>query len=133
MIADLEKAIEVWPNIKNVFSIPHNEAQYDKLVKIMDELLDEIGENEKHPLAPFLETLGSIIEQFENDHFTINKSTPVESLKFLMNEHHLTQKDLAIIGSQGVVSEILNGKRSLNIRQIKALAEKFHVSPAVFI
>jgi len=37
------------------------------------------------------------------------------------------------IGSQGVVSEILNGKRELNVRQIRELANRFHVSPAVFI
>ena len=50
-----------------------------------------------------------------------------------MEEKNLTQKDLSILGSQGVVSEILNGKRELNVRQIKALAEMFKVSPAVFI
>ncbi|MCE7920859.1 MAG: hypothetical protein DCC59_16705 [Chloroflexi bacterium] len=41
--------------------------------------------------------------------------------------------DLAEIGSQGVVSEILNGKRELNVRQIRALAERFNVSAAVFV
>ncbi|EQA34999.1 DNA-binding helix-turn-helix protein [Leptospira inadai serovar Lyme str. 10] len=50
-----------------------------------------------------------------------------------MEENGLTQKDMAELGSQGVVSEILNGKRELNIRQIKALGKKFKVSPAVFI
>ena len=49
-----------------------------------------------------------------------------------MDEHHLKQADLPEIGSQGVVSEILNGKRELNVRQIQALADRFHVSPAVF-
>lgn len=34
---------------------------------------------------------------------------------------------------QGVVSEILNAKRDLNVRQIRALAKRFHVSPTVFI
>lgn len=50
-----------------------------------------------------------------------------------MTEHNIKQSDLKEIGSQGVISEILNGKRELNIRQIKLLAEKFNVSPAVFI
>jgi HTH-type transcriptional regulator / antitoxin HigA len=36
------------------------------------------------------------------------------------------------VGSQGVVSEVLKGKRELNIRQVRALAQRFHVSPAVF-
>ncbi len=45
----------------------------------------------------------------------------------------LTQSDLPEIGSQAVVSEVLNGKRDLNVRQIRALATRFGVSPAVFI
>jgi len=45
----------------------------------------------------------------------------------------LRAADLAEIGSQGVVSEILNGKRELNVRQIRALAERFNVSAAVFV
>ena len=49
------------------------------------------------------------------------------------NEHNLKQEDLSEIGSQGVVSEILNGKRQLNVNQIKKLGERFHVSPAVFL
>jgi len=50
-----------------------------------------------------------------------------------MEEHDLTQGDLPEISSQGVVSEILSGKRELNVRQIRALASRFQVSPAVFI
>jgi len=56
-----------------------------------------------------------------------------EMLRFLMEEHGLAQSDLPEIGSQGVVSEILNGKRELNVRQIRALARRFKVSPAVFV
>ena len=57
----------------------------------------------------------------------------VEVLRYLMEEHGLRQSDLPEIGSQGVVSEILNGKRDLNVRQIRELAKRFHVAPAVFI
>ncbi|MGB7950415.1 MAG: transcriptional regulator, partial [Candidatus Binatia bacterium] len=45
----------------------------------------------------------------------------------------LTQSELPEIGSQGVVSEILSGERELNIRQVRCLAKRFEVSPAVFI
>jgi transcriptional regulator with XRE-family HTH domain len=47
-----------------------------------------------------------------------------------MEEHGLTQSDLPEIGSQDVLSEILRGKRELNVRQIRALATRFHVSPS---
>lgn len=51
----------------------------------------------------------------------------------IMDEHGLTQSELKEVGSQGVVSEILSGKRELNVRQIRALAKRFGVSPAVFV
>ena len=57
----------------------------------------------------------------------------VDVLRFLMDEHGLSQSDLPEVGSQGVVSDILRGKRELNVRQIRALAKRFQVSPAVFI
>lgn len=50
-----------------------------------------------------------------------------------MQEQGLRQSDLPQIGSQGVVSEVLTGKRDLNARQIKRLTKRFGVSPAVFI
>ena len=54
-------------------------------------------------------------------------------LRFLMDEHGLSQSALPEAGSQGVVSEILSRKRELNLRQIRVLAKRFHVSPAIFI
>ncbi|EMY63541.1 helix-turn-helix domain-containing protein [Leptospira terpstrae] len=133
MILEIEKVKNVWHDVKDILSVPHTDRQYKKLVKILDELIDEVGNDEKHQLAPLLETIGNLIEEYENDHFIQPNSEPVEVLKFLMQENNLTQKDMNILGSQGVVSEILNGKRELNVRQIKALAGKFKVSPSVFL
>ena len=70
---------------------------------------------------------------YEEDNYPIPKSTGVDMLRFFMEEHDLAQSELPKIGSQGVISELLAGKRALNVRQIRALAEQFHVSPAVFI
>ena len=99
----------------------------------MDELIDEVGDNQKHKLAPLLETIGNLIDDYEIRNFQELDSDPIETLKFLMKENNLTQKDLEDIGSQGVISEILNRKRNLNINQIKKLSQKFNVSPSVFI
>ena len=133
MILEIEKIKNVWSDIKDILSVPHTEKQYNKLVRVLDELIDEVGNNEKHSLAPLMETVGNLIEEYENDHYIKSNSNPIEVLKFLIQENNLNQKDLYILGSQGVVSEILNGKRELNIRQIKRLAERFNVSPSVFI
>ncbi len=76
--------------------------------------------------------LGALIECYETQHFPEPVSDQIGVLKFLMDEHGLKQGDLSEIGSQGVVSEILNRKRELNVRQIKTLSSRFNVSPAVF-
>ncbi|MCB0091613.1 MAG: helix-turn-helix domain-containing protein [Caldilineaceae bacterium] len=111
----------------------HSEAGYDQAVERLNELLDKVGANESHPLYELLDTLGILIQAYEDTHFPMPMVTGADALQYLMEEHDLKQADLSEIGSQGVVSEILNGKRKLNVRQIRALAERFHVSPAVFI
>ena len=121
-----------WTNIAPLLTI-RNEREYNAAVKRLNELLDEIGDDEKHPLYSLLDTLGTLINAYEEEHYPIPNAAGAEALRFLMDEHGLTQSDVPEIGSQGVVSEILNGKRELNIRQVRALAEKFKVSSAVFI
>ena len=121
-----------WNSIAPLLTI-RNEREYNGAVKRLNELLDEIGDNEKHPLYSLLDTLGTIIHVYEEEHYSISEATGTEVLRFLMDEHGLSQSDLPEVGSQGVVSEILNGKRELNVRQIRSLAEKFKVSSAVFV
>jgi len=80
-----------------------------------------------------LDTLGTLIHAYEREHYPMPEASGVDMIHFFMEEHGLTQRQLPELRSQGVVSEILNGKRALNLRQIRALAERFQVSPAVFI
>ena len=128
----LTKEIEIhWQPIAPLFTI-RNEAD-DHAIEHLNHLLDEIGTDEDHPLYGLLDTLGTVIREYEATHYPMPTSTGADMLRFFMAEHQLTQSDLPEIGSQGVVSEILSGKRELNIRQVRALAERFHVSPAVFV
>jgi HTH-type transcriptional regulator/antitoxin HigA len=113
--------------------VPHNEKDYNKLVNLLDNLIDEVGNNENHPLSSLMETIGSLIETYESQYIPELEGNPMDTLNALMDEHGLKQLDLSEIGSQGVVSEILSGKRQLNVRQIKLLSKRFKVSPAVFI
>lgn len=110
----------------------HNESEYDQAVERLNALLDEVGTNEQHPLYELLDTLGTILHAYEEKHFVIRDSSGIDMLKYLMDEHELKQTDLVEVGSQGVVSEILSGKRRLNVRQIEVLSQRFGVSPAVF-
>jgi HTH-type transcriptional regulator/antitoxin HigA len=50
-----------------------------------------------------------------------------------MDQHGLRQADLPEVGSQGVVSEVLAGRRELNTRQIRALAKRFKVGAGTFL
>ena len=133
MEQQLQNIANVWPTIRNVLSVPHTENDYENLVSLLDGLIDEVGENEDHPLSSLMETIGNLIESYENNNVSQTISTPTESLCYLMTEHNLKQSDLPEIGSQGVVSELIKGKRNLNIRQIEALSARFNVSPLVFI
>ena len=133
MNIQLKDIVKVWPDIQPIFSVPHNEKDYNKLVNFLDSLVDEVGNNEKHPLTSLMETIGSLIETYESQYINEMVGDPIGALKALMEERGLKQLDLSEIGSQGVVSEILSGKRQLNVRQIKMLSKRFRVSPAVFI
>lgn len=61
------------------------------------------------------------------------KASGVEALRYLMREHGMSQSDLPGVGTQSVVSEVLSGKRQLNLRQIRWLAGRFGVSVETFI
>ncbi len=111
----------------------HTKKDYARAVAMLDEIIDEIGEDEKHPMAELADALSVFVEKYEAEHLAIPNSNLAAVLKFFMNEHGLRQTDLPEIGSQGVVSEVLAGKRELNTRQITGLAKRFGVSPAVFL
>ena len=121
-----------WTAISPLLSI-RNEPEYDLAVELLTRLLDEVGADEQHPLYTLLDTLGTLIHAYEEQHHPMPECSGVDVLRFLMDEHGLTQSDLSEVGSQGVISDILRGKRVLNVRQIRALAKRFQVSPAVFV
>ena len=121
-----------WLAIQPIFSI-RSEQEYDQAAARLNVLIDEVGTDESHPFYDLLDTLGTLIHAFEEQHEPMPECSGAEVLRFFMDEHNLVQSDLSEIGSQGVVSEILNGKRELNTRQIRLLAKRFNVSAAVFI
>ena len=133
MSSKLEAVSKVWPLIDNVLALPHKEEEYQQLVALLDEVIDIVGEDESHPLASLMETLGTLVETYEMQTIPELSGNPIQTLQSLMEEHDLKQADLAEIGTQGVVSDILSGKRKLNVRQIKALSKRFNVSTGVFI
>ncbi len=129
MIQDIQPH---WTAIRPYMTI-RNEKDYDRLITQMNQLIDEVGTDETHPMYEFLDTLSTILHAYEEKHFKVPQASGIEALRYLIDEHDLRQSDLPEIGSQGIVSEILNDKRDLNIRQIRELARRFNVSPNVFM
>jgi len=130
---ELENAVKVWPLISDIVSVPRTKDEYERAVALLDELIDEVSEDEKHPLASLMDTLGTLIEAYEDRHLPEPVGDPISTLAFFMEEHGVSQADLPEIGSQTEVSEILSRKRELNIHQIRSLSKRFHVSPEVFL
>ncbi len=109
------------------------EREYDAAVERLNALVDFVGDNTKDPRYRLVETLSVLIEAYDREHHSLPDASAIDVLRFLMDEHGLAQKDLPEIGSQGVVSEVLAGRRRLNVRQIQALAARFGVDAGAFI
>jgi HTH-type transcriptional regulator/antitoxin HigA len=133
MNTHINDAITHWPHVAPLLQPARTEAEYEALVEALDAVLDAGGADESHPMARLADYLGDLVAQWEERDLMPDSATPLEVLRFLMAQHGLKQVDLPEIGSQGVVSEIMHGKRTLNLRQARALAERFGVSAQVFL
>ena len=81
-----------------------------------------------------LELLIILIEKFEETSYPLPNLESDRMLRHLMEARNMKQEELVgVIGSRGVVSEIVNGKRSISKAQAKMLGELFHVSSSLFI
>jgi HTH-type transcriptional regulator/antitoxin HigA len=67
LTTQLNKAFKAWAQVEPVLRVPHNNREYRQLVKQLDRLVDEVGEDENHPLASMMEVIGVQIEKYEDD------------------------------------------------------------------
>jgi len=65
---DIKRTTAAWAPLAGTIFVPHTEQEYNRIVALLDELIDEVGENESHPLASMMEILGVLIEHYENVH-----------------------------------------------------------------
>jgi len=129
----ISRVAEHWEFVSPLLRKPKTEDDYDRLVQALDELLEMTGDDESHPLMSLVDILGDWIAEWDRNHHPMREASGAEVLAYLMREHRLSQSDLPGVGTQSVVSEILSGKRQLNLRQIRWLAERFGVSVETFI
>lgn len=121
-----------WQAIGPLLTI-RDERDYAAAIERLGSLLVEVGDDEQHPLYGLLDTLGTLIHAYEEEHVPIPEACGPEALEYLMEEHGLGPAELPELGEAGVVQLVLEKKRELHVGEIRALAERFHVSPAVFI
>ena len=129
----VDEAIRHWPHVAPLLTPVRDRADYEALVAALDRVLDAGGAEEDNPLARLADYLGELLAEWEAADDMPPAAIGVEVLRHLLTERGLRQSDLPEIGSQGVVSEILAGKRALNLRQIRALAARFGVPERMFL
>lgn len=129
----LQQAVEHWHFVEPLLAPPQSESQYDEVVAMLDQLLVLIGDEESHPLSTLAQAIGNSISIYDAEHFPIADVPPHEVLRYLMEEHRVARDKLPEVGTRLVVSDVLAGKRPFNMRQIRALSNRFKVPLRVFI
>ena len=103
-----------------------DEAHYTELLAFVAECFERFGTDAAHPVFALVDLVSGRIADYEaRVHPWPDASTPASRLAFLMDQHGLRQSDLPEVGAQSVVSDVLSGKRTLNLRQTQALARRF--------
>ena len=111
----------------------HNAKSYDRLVALMNTLLDTTGDDEDHPLSGLLDLVGDMVAKYEQAHHAIEPAEPKDTLRFLMEARGLKQEDLSAVIPQSNLSAILAGKRKISATLAGKLGKFFGISPAVFV
>ena len=132
----MAEVIAPWLALHNALGVAapiQDETQYESMRAFTESLADTLPDDAGDPRWGLVDLLVTRIRDYENRaHAWPDNSTPVSRLKFLMAEHGLTQKDMPEVASQSVISDVLSGKRRINLRQAKALASRFHLPMEVF-
>ena len=89
---------------------------------------------EGSPEEAYMDALATLVDRFERERYPIEKSSPLEVIKFVMEQNGRTQSDLAaLLGSRSRASEILNGKRELTMDHIRKLHRVWHIPVALLV
>jgi HTH-type transcriptional regulator/antitoxin HigA len=92
------------------------------------------GTEDGTPEGDELDILVTLVERYETKHAAAPHASPLEVLKFMMEQNDRTQKDLAdLLGSRSRASEILNGKRELTLDQIRLLSARWRIPAAALV
>ena len=125
---------EIYSNllVETLPKIIETEAEYEQILAKVEQLT--FTKNKSIEQQNLLKLLVLLVEQYESENYPLSTAKPHEILQHLMESSGTRQADLVdIIGSSGVVSEVVNGKRGISKAQAKALGEYFKISPSLFL
>ena len=131
-IKALQKTWAAFDRIAHLRPIRTGE-EYDRMVALMNYLLDMVGDKEDHALSGLLDLVSKLVADYDTNHFVIEASEPKEVLRYLIELRDLKQGDLAEIVPQSNLSAILAGKRKISATLAGKLGKFFSISPAVFV
>lgn len=124
-----------WASLQRfaLISTIRNAADFERMHAFANELSDEVGDDENHPLFSLFEIVMDIIDKWEDAHVNVADAHPREVLRYLLEENGLKQKNLAEVASPTLISDILAGRREISKRLAKSLAMRFNTSIDAFV
>lgn len=129
----LERAVQHWNMVSPVIDTPKNQEDYETLLVNLKDAMTLVENRPNSPLASLIKAMTRAAKEYESTQILEQQGGALLALRYLIKLHGIKQSELKEVGSQGVVSEILSGKRTLTLRHVRELAKKFNVSPNVFI
>ena len=94
---DIEKTVHAWRSLAPAVFVPHSEEEYQRIVSMLDDLIDEVGEDESHPLASLVEVLGALVQNYE-DRLQIAELSNFEEANLLRISYSLSPILFFILG-----------------------------------
>jgi len=119
--------LEEWSRFLSI----NSDQELENALILFETLIDRKHAGETH-LSTIIESLGDSIEKYESK-FSVENLSNIEILTFLMDQNNHRQVDLYDIAAKSDISNILSGKRKLNINHIKKLCKKYNVSSDIFL
>lgn len=136
LIIDQNSYLQLWATAEISPKVIETETEYRQFLVVAENLLTKKDLRTPEETALF-RLVVKLIEDYESQHYNLDdwgESAPHEILQHIMAASKTKQIDLVgIIGSKGVVSEVVNGSRTISKAQAKKLSEMFKVSASLFI
>ncbi len=133
MESTLERAAKTWDMPIPVIETPNDANDYDTLLQNIEVAMELNRGRNSRAMLELINSMSTAALGYQENSAPDIAGKGLDALRYLVKLHRVRQNDLPEIGSQGVVSEVLNGKRALTLRHIRGLAKRFKVSPSTFI